>query len=76
MFGRVFGLGRVGVFPTSSELVETHLRLHHSLPLRVSIWRGLMSPVLARDPDSPCVLVGIVFVFGRLCPVFQMPHWS
>ena len=36
-FGHVFGLGRVGVFPTSSKMVETQRRLHHFFPLRVSI---------------------------------------
>ena len=30
-FDCVFGLGRVGVFPTSSEVVETYVRLQHSL---------------------------------------------
>ena len=36
MFDRVFGVGRVGVFPTTSEVVETHVHMQHSLPLSVA----------------------------------------
>ena len=37
MFDYVFGLGRVGVLPTSPEVVETDVRLQHSLLLSVAL---------------------------------------